>query len=84
MLEQKWTDFSNKVEQLVSEHKKIKKERDGLKAELEELKKQTARLTKGSKEDILLKDRIKVLEEERRIIQEKIKKLLKVLRGYKE
>jgi len=80
MLEQKWTEFSNKIEQLVGEHKKIKKERDQLKAELERLKKQTTKLERGSKEDFLLKDRIKVLEQERGIVREKAKKLLKILR----
>jgi len=80
MSEQKWIEFTNRVERLVADYNRIRKERDEFKNELEELKKQTVKLTRGSKDDILLKERIKVLEKERGIIQEKVKKLLKVLK----
>ena len=82
MPEQKWAEFSNRIERLVSEYKKIKKERDELKTELAEFKKQTTKLVKDNKSDLLLKDRIKVLEEDREIIQEKVKALLKILKEY--
>ncbi len=82
MSEQKWIEFTNRVERLVADYNRIRKERDEFKNELEELKKQTVKLTRGSKNDVLLKGRIKVLEEERGIIQEKVKKLLKVLKDY--
>ena len=77
MSEQKWAEFSGRIEYLVGEYKKIKKERDELRAELEELKKQTTKLERGSKEDVLLKDRIKFLEEERGIVRERQKSFLK-------
>jgi hypothetical protein len=80
MSEQKWAEFSYKIEHLVGEYKKIKKERDELIAELEEFKKQTTKLGRGSKGEVLLKDRMKFLEEERGIVREKVKKLLKILR----
>lgn len=80
MSEQKWAEFTSKIEHLISEHKKTKKEKDRLEAELEELKRQTTRLERGSKGEILLKDRIKVLEEERETVREKVKKLLRILR----
>ena len=82
MSEQKWATFYNKIERLVNSYNRIQKERDTLKSELEELRKQTVKLVKGSKEDVLLKDRIKFLEEERKLVQEKVKKLLKILREY--
>lgn len=83
MSEQKWFELSNGIERLISEHKKIKKERDYLEAELEEFKKQTTKLERGSKGENLLKDRIKVLEEERGIVREKVKKLLKIIKESK-
>jgi hypothetical protein len=81
MSEQKWVEFSNKIERLVSEHNKIKRERDGFKKEIEELQKQTTKLVRGSKEEMLLKERIKVLEKDRQIVREKVKTLLKTLKG---
>ncbi len=83
MSEQKWSELSNGIEHFISEHKKIKKERDYLEAELEEFKKQTTKLERGSKDENLLKDRIKVLEEERGIVREKVKKLLKIIKESK-
>jgi predicted nuclease with TOPRIM domain len=84
MSENKWLEFTGKIEHLITEHKKVKKDKTRLEAELEELKKQTAKLARGSKEDVLLKDRIRVLEEERNLVREKVKKLLKTLKGYKK
>lgn len=82
MPEQKWEEFSNKIERLIRDYNRIKKERDTLKNELEGLKKQTMKLVRGSKEDVLLKDRIKFLEEERRVVQDKVKTLLKILKEF--
>jgi len=80
MVEQKWIEFTNRVECLVADYNRIKKESDKLKNEVEELKKQNTRLARESKDEVLLKERIKVLEEERGVIQEKVKKLLKILK----
>ncbi|MDD5454106.1 MAG: hypothetical protein PHW62_01205 [Candidatus Ratteibacteria bacterium] len=82
MSEKKWAEFTEKIERLIDECRKVKKEKGLLEAELEEFKKRTAKLARGSKEDIFLKDRIKVLEEERAAVREKINKLLKILKGY--
>ncbi len=75
-------EFTDKVENLITAYNRIKKERDELKNELEELKVRTTKLTRGNKEDVLLKDRIKILEEERKVVQEKVKTLLKILKEY--
>lgn len=81
MSEQKWAEITDKIERLIGEYRKVKKEKDLLGSELEEFRKRTAKLARGSREDVLLKDRIKVLEEERSVVREKIKKLLKILKG---
>ncbi len=80
MVEQKWIEFTNRVECLVADYNRIKKESDKLKNEVEELKKQNTRLARESKDEVLLKERMRVLEEERGVIQEKVKKLLKILK----
>lgn len=82
MVEQKWKELNDRIEHLVSTYNRIKKERDELKNEIEELKKQNTRLARESKDEVLLKERIRVLEEERGVIQEKAKKLLKILKEY--
>ena len=82
MVEQKWKELSDRIEHLLSTYNRIKKERDELKNEIEELKKQNTRLARETKDEVLLKERIKVLEEERGIIQEKTKKLLKILKEH--
>jgi chromosome segregation ATPase len=81
MSEQKWKELNSKIGSLVSAYNKLKKERDTFEKEIEDFKKQNARLAKESKEEILLKERIAVLEKERRIVQEKIKNLLKIIKG---
>ena len=82
MSEQKWTEFADRVEQLIADYNRIKKERDEFKNELEELKNKTTKLTRGNKDEVLLRERLRVLEDERGIIQEKVKKLIKILKGY--
>jgi hypothetical protein len=82
MFEQKWAGFADKVENLITAYDRIKKERDELKNELVGLQQKTTKLTRGGKEDVLLKDRIKILEEERKVVQEKVKNLLKILKEY--
>ncbi len=82
MSESKWVEFSNKVEHLIDEYNKIKKESRELKDEIEELKKQNIKLSRESKNDMPLKERIRFLEQERGIIREKTKKLLKILREH--
>ncbi|MCK4905406.1 hypothetical protein KAS42_04100 [bacterium] len=80
MSEQKWVELSQKTEHLVSEYKKTKKERDDFKKEIEELQKQTTKLVRTNKEEMLLKERIKVLEKDRQIVREKVKTLIKILK----
>lgn len=81
MVDKKWKELNDKIGDLVTAYNRIKKERDELKSEVEGLKGQNIKLAREGKEEVLLKERIDVLEKERRIVQEKIKKLLKVLKG---
>jgi chromosome segregation ATPase len=80
MVEKKWRELSDRIGHLVTTYNRIKKERDELKNEIENLKKQTVRLARESKDEVLLKERIGVLEGERKTIQEKVKRLLKILK----
>ncbi|HIE44288.1 MAG TPA: hypothetical protein EYP78_05800 [Candidatus Omnitrophica bacterium] len=80
MDEGKWSELAQRIDKLVSSYRKTKRERDKLEKKVEELKNENMRLLRGSKREVLLKDRIKVLEEDRKIIREKVKNLLKIIK----
>ena len=89
MDKQKWDELTERIEKFVALYKKTKKERDELRHQLNELreeiedsKKVNIKLARETKNEILLKDRIAVLEEDRKVIREKVKNLLKILKEF--
>ena len=82
MSEQKWKELASRIEHIVSAYNRARKERDELKKEIENLKLNNTKLAKETKDEVLLKERIKILEDERKLIQEKVKKLLKMLKEF--
>ena len=89
MDKQKWDELTERIDKFVALYRKTKRERDELRRQLTELqqeiensKKENIKLARETKNEILLKDRIAVLEEDRKVIREKTKNLLKVLKEF--